>query len=38
LLKHYRLILMDTVPGLFNGDKTVHTGTVRRECPQNGSR
>jgi hypothetical protein len=28
LVKPYRLIFIDTVPGLQNWDKAVHTGTV----------
>jgi len=33
LIKLYGFIFMDTVPGLRNGNKAVHTGTVRGECP-----
>jgi hypothetical protein len=28
---------MDTVPGLYNGDKTVHTGTVRGNVRRTGA-
>jgi hypothetical protein len=37
LVKLYRLILVDTVPGLYNGDKAVHTGTVRGNLRRTGA-